>query len=80
MTVADAFDAMTHDRPYREARSEEEAVAELKASAGTQFDPKVVEALERRLIGPSTEAKDQPSEETIIPVQEGTRLRPRIAA
>ncbi|NLC38655.1 MAG: HD-GYP domain-containing protein, partial [Clostridia bacterium] len=43
LAVADAFDAMTMDRPYRRARTFEEALAEVKAGAGTQFDPKVVE-------------------------------------
>jgi diguanylate cyclase (GGDEF)-like protein len=43
--VADAFDAITSDRPYREARSQEEALAELRAGAGAQFDPACVEAL-----------------------------------
>jgi HD-GYP domain-containing protein (c-di-GMP phosphodiesterase class II) len=42
--VADAFDAMTHERPYRPAVSTEEAVAELRRCAGTQFDPLVVSA------------------------------------
>jgi HD-GYP domain-containing protein (c-di-GMP phosphodiesterase class II) len=42
--VADAYDAMTSDRPYRRALSHEEAVAELRRGAGTQFDPEVVEA------------------------------------
>jgi putative nucleotidyltransferase with HDIG domain len=41
----DAFSAITTDRPYRAARSEEEAVAELRRSAGTHFDPQVVDAL-----------------------------------
>jgi HD-GYP domain-containing protein (c-di-GMP phosphodiesterase class II) len=41
----DAFNAMTTDRPYRAARSEAEAVAELRSHAGTQFDPEVVEVL-----------------------------------
>jgi HD-GYP domain-containing protein (c-di-GMP phosphodiesterase class II) len=41
----DAFSAMTTDRPYRKARSPEEAVAELRRSAGTHFDPRVVEAI-----------------------------------
>jgi PAS domain S-box-containing protein len=45
VTVADALDAMTSDRPYRRARSLEEAVAEIAEHAGTQFSPKVVEAL-----------------------------------
>jgi len=44
LAVADAFDAMMTDRPYREARSEDGAVAELRRCAGTQFDPRVVEA------------------------------------
>jgi HD-GYP domain-containing protein (c-di-GMP phosphodiesterase class II) len=43
----DAFSAMTTDRPYRAGRPAEEAVAELKRCAGTQFDPAVVEALAR---------------------------------
>jgi len=43
----DAFSAMTTDRPYRAARSREEALAELHACSGTQFDPRVVDALVR---------------------------------
>lgn len=44
LAVADAFVAMTSDRPYRKAMSEEEAAAELCENAGTQFDPAVVDA------------------------------------
>jgi len=44
IAVVDAFDAMTTDRPYRRAVSAERAVAELRAEAGRQFDPAVVEA------------------------------------
>jgi HD-GYP domain-containing protein (c-di-GMP phosphodiesterase class II) len=36
---------MTTDRPYRGARPVEAAVAEMRANAGSQFDPRVVEAL-----------------------------------
>jgi Response regulator containing a CheY-like receiver domain and an HD-GYP domain len=43
--VSDAYDAMTTDRPYRTALGHDKAVAELKKMSGTQFDPKVVEAL-----------------------------------
>jgi HD-GYP domain-containing protein (c-di-GMP phosphodiesterase class II) len=43
--TCDAFSAMTTDRPYRKALSHHEAVAELRACAGTQFDPRVVVAL-----------------------------------
>jgi diguanylate cyclase (GGDEF)-like protein len=44
VAVCDAFDAMTSHRSYRAARSPEEALEELKACSGTQFDPRVVEA------------------------------------
>jgi diguanylate cyclase (GGDEF)-like protein len=47
--VADAFEAITEDRPYRPAQSVEAALAELRNNAGSQFDPAVVEALERHL-------------------------------
>jgi diguanylate cyclase (GGDEF)-like protein/putative nucleotidyltransferase with HDIG domain len=43
--ACDAYDAMTSERPYRPAMSHADAVAELQANAGTQFDPRVVEAL-----------------------------------
>jgi putative two-component system response regulator len=43
VAVADAFDAMTSDRPYAPARSRNEAVKEIKKCSGTHFDPKVVE-------------------------------------
>jgi putative nucleotidyltransferase with HDIG domain len=43
--ACDAYSAMTTDRPYRAARTAEEALAELRRCAGTQFDPAVVEAL-----------------------------------
>lgn len=45
LAVADAFDAMTSTRSYRMALSQDYAFSELKRNAGTQFDPKVVEAL-----------------------------------
>ena len=44
--VADAFDALATDRPYRQARSIPEAMAEIRAHAGSQFCPTVVAALE----------------------------------
>lgn len=44
--IADSFDAMTSDRPYRSALSTDEAVAEILAGSGTQFDPVCVEAFE----------------------------------
>ena len=44
LAVADAFDAMISDRPYRSALSITEAIDEIKRCAGTQFDPAVVAA------------------------------------
>ena len=44
VAVCDAFDAMTSDRAYRRPMTPEEALAELRRCAGTQFDPVVVEA------------------------------------
>ncbi len=44
IAVADAFDSMTSTRSYRQARRVDEAVAELKKAAGSQFDPKIVDA------------------------------------
>lgn len=45
VAVADAWDAMRTDRPYREALPEEVALQELRENAGSQFDPKIVEIL-----------------------------------
>jgi diguanylate cyclase (GGDEF)-like protein/putative nucleotidyltransferase with HDIG domain len=44
LAVGDAFEAMTNDRAYRSAMSEEKAREELRHNAGTQFDARVVEA------------------------------------
>ncbi len=43
LTIADAYDAMTSDRVYRKGRGREDAFAELRRCAGTQFDPQLVE-------------------------------------
>jgi HD-GYP domain-containing protein (c-di-GMP phosphodiesterase class II) len=52
----DAYNAMTTDRVYREAMSAEEALAELKQNAGTQFDPSVVDAVDKVVRGYAGEA------------------------
>ena len=49
--VADAFEAITADRPYRDRRSVGEALAELNRHAGAQFDPQCLRALERIVVG-----------------------------
>lgn len=53
VAVADVFDALTHERPYKAAWSAAEAAAEIASGAGTQFDPAVVEVFER----PSRESR-----------------------
>jgi putative nucleotidyltransferase with HDIG domain len=45
ISCCDAFHAMTSSRSYREAMALEDAIAELRANSGTQFDPRVVDAL-----------------------------------
>jgi len=47
LSVVDVFDALTHERPYKNAWPVEEAVAEIEKGSGTQFDPRVVEAFLR---------------------------------
>jgi len=44
LAVADAFDAMSHSRPYKEALPVPDAVAAIRGGSGSQFDPEVVEA------------------------------------
>jgi putative two-component system response regulator len=56
VSVVDAYDAMTHARPYRTALSIEQARAELLRSRGTQFDPDMVDLLLGRL-----EAAEEPA-------------------
>ena len=47
MAVADAFEAMVYGRPYRERKSINSAIKEIKKKVNTQFDPKVVDAFLR---------------------------------
>jgi two-component system cell cycle response regulator len=57
VAVCDAFDAMTTERPYRAARSIEDALDELRACAGTQFDPGVVKAFCAHITSPGVSAE-----------------------
>ena len=51
ISVADAYQAMLAERPYREAMTPKEAMRELRANAGTQFNPVVVEAFISTVVG-----------------------------
>jgi len=68
LAIADTFEAMTSARPYRPALSREEVVKELRQSAGTQFDPKLVEVfiglIEAGLPGKVKIGQDSSSERT----------------
>lgn len=50
LAVADSYDAMTSDRPYRKGLPVEVAVSELEKNSGTQFDPEIVQAF-KKVIG-----------------------------
>jgi diguanylate cyclase (GGDEF)-like protein/putative nucleotidyltransferase with HDIG domain len=47
LTVVDCFDALVSDRPYRRGMSSEQAIAIVRSMAGTQFDPAVVQVMEK---------------------------------
>jgi HD-GYP domain-containing protein (c-di-GMP phosphodiesterase class II) len=59
IAVADSYDALTSDRPYRKGRSTDEAVKEIIRCSGTQFDEQIVkafcESLSRRELETSTQ-------------------------
>ena len=61
VTLADSFDAMTTDRPYKTRRTFAEVIVDLRQNTGSQFDPVVVQAfcraLQRELNGETTERK-----------------------
>jgi diguanylate cyclase (GGDEF)-like protein len=61
ISVCDAFDAMTSDRPYRLAMTPEDALAELQRCSGAQFDPAVVVAFEATLYQPAREQEHKQS-------------------
>jgi HD-GYP domain-containing protein (c-di-GMP phosphodiesterase class II) len=51
IAVADAYDAMTTNRTYEKALSEEEATNEIRRCSGTQFDPEVTRAFIEKVLG-----------------------------
>jgi PAS domain S-box-containing protein len=59
VAVADVFDALTHERPYKPAWPFEQAIAMIRSSSGTQFDPRVVEAFLQVIGPPSAQGVDE---------------------
>ena len=51
ISIADAYDAMICERPYRKSFSKEEAAAEIKKNAGTQFDPDIARVFVEKILG-----------------------------
>jgi len=68
LTVADAYEAMVSDRPYRLGRTREEGVEELRRCAGSQFDPRLTEMFIEVLESHQTEELVQPE-----PLEEAQR-------
>jgi diguanylate cyclase (GGDEF)-like protein/PAS domain S-box-containing protein len=61
LAICDAYDAMTNDRPYREAMSREKALEELLNCSGTQFEPKLVDIFIKLM-----ENKQESTEEKVV--------------
>ncbi len=59
LTAVDCFDALASERPYRKALPLPEAMEFLKARAGIQFDPQIVELLERHYLALEEKAREQ---------------------
>lgn len=51
LSVADAYDAMTSERPYRKAKSKDVAIEEIRKHAGTQFDPVIAKLFIEKVLG-----------------------------
>jgi len=79
MAVADTYSAMTTDRPYRKALSRDQAIAELRACSGTQFDPKIVETfiacIERGADDAAGATGEPLFEEGVLPAEAESRNR-----
>jgi diguanylate cyclase (GGDEF)-like protein/PAS domain S-box-containing protein/putative nucleotidyltransferase with HDIG domain len=72
LSVVDVFDALTHERSYRNALSREEAIGELERGPGTQFDPAVLKAFLALV--------ERGGEEPAAPAQAASEDRPLAAA
>jgi HD-GYP domain-containing protein (c-di-GMP phosphodiesterase class II) len=61
-SVCDAYNAMTSDQPYDRSRPHDQAIEEIRACAGSQFDPVVVEAFCRTIEAPGPDLELRRSE------------------
>lgn len=67
LAVADAYDAMVHPRPWRDAKTHEAALAELRENAGRQFDPEIVEHFIASLQAEGTGAEQRAERRAALP-------------
>jgi hypothetical protein len=77
IAVADAYQAMTQSRPYRSAMSAKQALRELRANSGTQFNPLVVEAFIKTVVGERRKiarGADSPHEQVYQQAVEAVRV------
>ncbi len=75
LTIADSYDAMVSDRVYRKARTHNEAIAELRRCAGTQFDPVLVERFAECFAG---RENGNQSTSTVVPKQMAIQIGQQI--
>jgi HD-GYP domain-containing protein (c-di-GMP phosphodiesterase class II) len=65
--VADAYDAMTSDRPYRRGMSHEQAIRTLQQYAGTQFDPEIVPVFAKLMAIEAKRMSADPNQVHLLP-------------
>lgn len=53
ISLADSYDAMTNERPYRKALSEEIVIEEIRKNSGVQFDPELAKLFVEKVLGKS---------------------------
>lgn len=59
LTIVDSYDVMTHDRPYHKAMTVKDAISEIQACSGTQFDPELADIFITMVREDSTKSHDQ---------------------